>query len=186
MKHEIKKIETKRLQLRTFSVDDAPFYMTLVNEPGWIRFIGQRNLRTIADTETAILKGPVAMYERHGFCLFVVERKSDGEPIGICGLIKRDQLQDVDLGFAFLEAFQGQGYALEAATATMQYAAQAVQLKRIVAITSLDNDASIKLLGKLGFIFERTMAYASSEIDTKLFVYQFAGSVYANTNIKAS
>ena len=167
-------LETERLILRTFSEDDAPFYMELVNDPVWIRFIGQRNLHNLTDTRVAIVKGPIAMFARHGFCLFVAERKRDSIATGICGLIKRDQLDDVDLGFAFLPAFRGQGYALEAASATMDYAKNTVGLKRIVGLTNPDNLSSIKLLEKMGFVFEKLISLGVEKIDTKLFVYEFA------------
>jgi RimJ/RimL family protein N-acetyltransferase len=166
-------LQTERLTLRTFTINDAPFYMALVNEPAWVRFIGNRNLTNIEDTRAAILKGPLAMQERFGFSLYVVERIADAVPLGICGLIKRDSLDDVDLGFAYLKAYRGQGYALEAASATMDYAKNTIGLKRIVAITSPDNFNSIKLLEKIGFAFERVMMNANNEPDTKLFAHAF-------------
>ena len=169
-------IGTQRLALRAFTTDDAAFFMELVNDPAWERFIGKRHLNNLDDTRAAILKGPMAMFERHGFCLYVVELKSDSTAIGICGLIKRDQLVDIDLGFAFLERYRGQGYALEAARATMEYANHTQGLKRIVAITSLDNDNSIALLKKIGFQFESLMTFNTvtpNTPDTKLFAYKF-------------
>ncbi len=175
----MKIFETNRLVLRTFTVDDAPFFMALVNEPGWLRFIGNRHLTTLEDTRDAILKGPIAMYERLGFCLYVVEQNDHAQTstsVGICGLIKREQLDDVDLGVAFLAEYGGQGYAFEAAQATLNYANNTLGLKRIVAITSPDNISSIKLLEKIGFRFEKMMAYKSSkpdELDTQLFGYDF-------------
>lgn len=175
----MKILETNRLVLRTFTMDDAPFYLALVNEPGWLRFIGNRGLSQLEETRTAILTGPVAMYERLGFCLYVVEQKTGVEAntsIGICGLIKRDQLDDVDLGFAFLAEYGGYGYALEAAQATMDYANSTLGLKRVVAITSPDNISSIKLLQKIGFKFEKMMTFKSTNPDapdTQLFGYEF-------------
>ncbi len=169
-------LDTPRLRLRTFTTDDAAFFMALVNDPAWERFIGKRNLKNLDDTRTAILNGPMAMYARYGFCLYVAELKSDNTAVGICGLIKRDQLIDVDLGFAFLERYRGQGYAREAASATMEYAENTQRLKRIVAITSLDNETSISLLEKIGFKFEKLMSFkaeAPETMDTKLFAYEF-------------
>ena len=166
-------LETERLTLRTFTIDDAPFYLQLVNEPAWLRFIGNRGLTTIEQTRAAILKGPIAMHERLGFCLYLVSLKSDTTPIGICGLIKRDQLEEVDLGFAYLKQFWGHGYALEAARAIMDYAKNTVGLKRIVAITSPDNFSSIKLLEKIGFRFEKILPHMSDKLDTKLFIHDF-------------
>ncbi len=169
-------LETPRLRLRTFNTDDAAFFMALVNDPAWERFIGKRNLTNLDDSRTAILNGPMAMYARYGFCLYVAELKSDDTAVGICGLIKREQLIDVDLGFAFLERYRGHGYAREAASATTEYAEKTQGLKRIVAITSLDNESSISLLEKVGFKFEKLMSFnaeAPEIIDTKLFSCEF-------------
>lgn len=150
-------IETERLQLRTVSPADAPFYLELVNEPSWIRFIGDRGIRTLDAARAAILDGPVAMYERLGYSLYLVQRRSDGAPIGMCGLIKRDVLPDTDIGYAMSPRYWGQGYAYEAAAAVVAHARGALGLPRLMAITAPDNDASIQLLGKLGMRFiERT------------------------------
>ena len=108
-------LETDRLILRQLSIEDDAFILELVNDPLWLRFIGDRGVRTLDEARNYILKGPVAMYERAGFGLYLVERKIDGVPMGICGLIKRDVLDDVDLGFAFLPEYRGQGYATESA-----------------------------------------------------------------------
>jgi len=147
-------LETDRLILRRLSTDDAAFILELVNDPDWLRFIGDRGVRTLDDARDYIRKGPVDSYARLGFGLFAVERKEGGPPIGICGLVKRDFLEDVDIGFALLPAFRGKGYAHEAARATMSYAREVVGLDRIVAITSPDNDASGRLLEKIGLRFE--------------------------------
>ncbi|HSD83416.1 MAG TPA: GNAT family N-acetyltransferase [Anaerolineae bacterium] len=163
-----KVLETDRLILRQLSVDDDAFILELVNDPLWLRFIGDRGVHTLEDARNYILKGPVAMYARLGFGLYLVERKSDGVPLGMCGLIKRDALEDVDLGFAFLPEHRAQGYAYESATAVLAYGQSAFGLKRIVAITSPDNDASAKLLGKLGFTFEKMMQLAADD-EVKLF-----------------
>jgi RimJ/RimL family protein N-acetyltransferase len=112
----------------------------------WLLFIGDRGVHTLEDARLYILKGPVAMYERAGFGLYLVERKHDGVPLGICGLIKRDALEDVDLGFAFLPEYRAQGYAYESVTAVLTYGQSVLALKRIVAITSPDNDRSIGTL----------------------------------------
>jgi RimJ/RimL family protein N-acetyltransferase len=151
----VKVLETDRLVLRRLSLEDAEFILKLVNEPSWLRFIGDRGVRTIEDARDYIAKGPVSSYERHGFGLYLTELTSDGVPIGICGLIKRESLEDVDIGFAFLPAFWGKGYAYESATAVMAFAERALGLKRVVAIVSSDNYSSIKVLEKLGFQFER-------------------------------
>jgi RimJ/RimL family protein N-acetyltransferase len=150
-------LETERLQLRTVSPDDAPFYLELVNEPSWIRFIGDRGIRTLDAARAAILDGPVAMYERLGYSLYLVQRRSDGAPLGMCGLIKRDVLPETDIGYAISPRYWGQGYAYEAAAAVVAHARGPLGLAALMAITSPDNAASIQLLGKLGMQFvERT------------------------------
>jgi RimJ/RimL family protein N-acetyltransferase len=146
--------KTERLSLRWFKVSDAEFILRLLNEPSWIRYIGDKNVRTPQDAVHYIENGPVAMYKRAGFGLYAVELKAGGEPIGMCGLIKREALEDVDLGFAFLPAFWRNGYAFEASAAVMSYGRKELGLDRIVAILSRDNDRSSKLLGKLGFRLE--------------------------------
>ena len=146
---------THRLSLRRLTLDDAAFIVELVNDPSWLRFIGDRGVRTPADAGAYLTKGPLASYERFGFGLFLVERKADNAPIGMCGLLKRDTLPDVDVGFAFLPQFTRQGYGFEAASATLAYARQTLGLKRIVAVTNPDNAASIQLLSKLGLKFEK-------------------------------
>jgi RimJ/RimL family protein N-acetyltransferase len=150
-------VETERLHIRRLGAGDASFILELVNEPSWIRYIGDKRVRTSDDAQRYLRDGPFAMYERTGFGLYAVELKQIGEPIGICGLIKREALADVDLGFAFLSKFWHNGYAFEAAAATMSYAENVLGLRRIVAILTSDNDPSRSLLEKLGFRFETTI-----------------------------
>ena len=146
---------TSRLALRRLTEADAPFMLRLLNEPSWLRFIGDRGVRTLDEAAAYLAKGPIDMYQRLGFGLLLVERTLDGAALGICGLIKRDTLPDVDLGFAFLPEHWGRGYAVEAAAAVLAAAARDAGLRRVVAITSLDNERSIRLLEKLGFRFDR-------------------------------
>jgi RimJ/RimL family protein N-acetyltransferase len=146
--------ETERLRLRRLDTGDAAFIFELVNEPSWIQFIGDKGVKTLQDAVRYIENGPVAMYKRVGFGLYMVELKDGREPIGICGLIKRDGLNDVDLGFAFRPRFWRNGYAFESAEAILSYGRTALGLGRIVAILSPDNQRSRKLLGRLGFSFE--------------------------------
>ena len=162
-------LETDRLTLRQLTIDDAAFIFELVNDPDWLRFIGDRGVRTLEDARNYILNGPLAMYERVGFGLYLVKRKSDGVPIGMCGLIKREGLDDVDLGFAYLLQFRAQGYAYESASAVLAYGRREFGLKRIVAITSLDNVRSIQLLEKLGFVFEKIIRLSDDGEELKLF-----------------
>lgn len=150
-------LQTERLNLRTITPDDAPFYLELVNDPSWIRYIGDRGLRTLDAARSAIVDGPMAMFDKLGYSLYVVERRADGRAMGMCGLIKRDILPDTDIGYALAPAYWGQGYAHEAAAAVVGLARGPLGLPRVMAITSPDNTASQQLLSKLGMAFvERT------------------------------
>lgn len=162
-------LETSRLALRQVQIDDAEFILQLLNEPAWLQFIGDRGVRTIDDARSYILKGPIEMYARLGFGLYLVELKDGSIPIGLCGLLKREFLDDADIGFAFLQQQWKKGYAYEAAFAMTAYAAGTLKMKRLAAITSLDNDRSIILLEKLGFKFERIMNYPGTEDNVRLF-----------------
>jgi RimJ/RimL family protein N-acetyltransferase len=150
----MKVLETERLALRHLTEDDAPFMLELLNEPSFLRFIGDRKVRTVDDARAYILKGPAEMYERHGHGLYLASLKEEGTPIGMCGLNRREGLEDVDIGFAFRPAFWGRGYAFEAASAVFAYGRSALGLRRIVAITVPDNQSSIRLLEKIGLTFE--------------------------------
>ena len=162
-------LETERLVLRRLSTDDAEFILELLNQPSFLRYIGDKEVRNIADAVRYIQTGPVASYERFGFGLYLVELKENGESIGMCGLLKRDSLPDVDVGFAFLPSYWSQGYAFESAAAVMNYGREVLGLRRIVAITSPDNDASIKLLEKIGLRFERMIKLSSDQPEVRLF-----------------
>jgi [ribosomal protein S5]-alanine N-acetyltransferase len=164
-------LETERLILRWLSAEDAPFMLELVNDPAWLQFIGDRGVRTLEDARGYILNGPVAMYRRVGFGLYLVELKQSATPIGICGLIERVGLEDIDIGFAFLAAFCGQGYAYESASALMTYAQDTVGLNRVVAITAPDNQRSITLLTKLGLSFVDMLRLAENQPEVMLFAW---------------
>jgi [ribosomal protein S5]-alanine N-acetyltransferase len=165
----VKVLETERLILRRLTKDDAPFIFELVNDPDWLRFIGDRGVRTLDDARNYILKGPVAMYARLGFGLYLAELKHDHVPIGMCGLLKREELEDVDIGFAFMPQYRGQGYAYEAAAAAMAYGRKVLGLKRVVAIVSADNEGSARLLEKVGFRFERMIRFPGDADEIRLF-----------------
>ena len=169
----MKVLETARLALRWLESDDAAFMLQLLNEPSWLRYIGDKGVRTVEDARHYIENGPVAMYRRLGFGLYLVELKESGEPIGICGLIKRDSLDDVDLGFAFLPAFWGKGFAFESAAAVMDYGRCAFGMSRLLAVTSPDNHASIALLEKLGFRFERLARLTADAAEVEVFAFAF-------------
>ena len=165
----MKILDTDRLALRELNPQDAAFILELVNEPAWLQYIGDRGIRTLEAARDYLLKGPIAMYARHGFGLWLVELRDGQTPVGICGLIKRDALDDIDLGLAFLASYRRKGYAYEAARTTMLYARSVLGVRRLAAITSLDNEGSRRLLEKLGFIFERTIRLSADAPEVNLY-----------------
>ena len=162
-------LETDRLILRQLTTDDAEFIFELLNDPSFIQNIGDRHIQTLDDACAYILNGPVKSYEKNGFGLYLIVLKETNESIGMCGLIRRENLDDVDIGYALLPRFWSKGYAVEAARATKTYAKDAVGLKRIVAIVDPANDASIRVLEKIGLKFERMIRLSADDIDLKLF-----------------
>lgn len=167
-------LETQRLTLRHAVADDAEFMLRLLNEPSFIRFIGDRGVRTLDDAGRYIADRLVGSYEKNGFGLWVVERKDTAGPIGICGLVKRDALPDADIGFAFLPEFWSAGYAYESAAAVKQHALGALGMPRLLAITNDDNVASIRLVEKLGLEYVRMMELAPGESPVRLFALEAA------------
>ena len=165
-------IETERLRLRRLTIDDAEFILELLNDPSFIRNIGDKRVRTEADARLYISSGPRASYERFGFGLDLVELKESGLPIGICGLLKRESLEDVEVGFAFLPKFWSKGYALESAAAVKKYGIEMLKLKRIVAIVNPDNAGSIRLLEKLGMKYERMFRLPDAETEVMLYALE--------------
>jgi RimJ/RimL family protein N-acetyltransferase len=167
-------LETNRLQLRTLTLEDAEFVLRLLNEPSFIQNIADRGVRTIEQAQDYIRNGPMASYEKFGFGLWLVETKSNNLPIGICGLIKRDVLDDVDIGYALLPEFWSQGYALESASGVMGYAGNKLGLNRVVAVVNPNNESSIRLLEKIGFTFERMVRLTADASEIKLFAGEIA------------
>ncbi|HEV7683636.1 MAG TPA: GNAT family N-acetyltransferase [Pyrinomonadaceae bacterium] len=162
-------LETDRLVLRKLTAEDADFILDLLNQPSFLRYIGDKGVRTFEDAIRYIETGPQASYERFGFGLYLVKSKESGVSLGMCGLLKRDSLPDVDIGFAFLPGYWSQGYAFEAARAVMTYGREVLGLKRIVAITSPDNAASIRLLEKVGLRFECFIKLGDDQEEVRLF-----------------
>ena len=162
-------IETARLGVDSLSTAYAPFILELVNSPGWLEFIGDRGIKTLADAESYIVNGPLASYEKNGFGLYLLVLKPGGISIGMCGLIKRDTLEHPDIGFALLPAYTGKGYAQEAASAVLQYAQETLGIKKIAAITLEKNHRSIQLLTKLGLLFEKKIKFNGNEEELMLF-----------------
>ncbi|WP_394780977.1 GNAT family N-acetyltransferase [Undibacterium sp.] len=166
-------LETERLRLRTMNLDDAQFYLDLTNDPAWIKNIGDKGLKTIEAARESLQNGPIAMQQKLGFSLYVVEQKSDAAATGLCGLIKRDSLEDVDIGYAFLPQFRGLGYASEAAAGVLQYGKQQFGFKKLAAITSSENHDSAKVLEKLGFQLQKLVVLKGETKETRLYAYHY-------------
>jgi RimJ/RimL family protein N-acetyltransferase len=161
---------TPRLLLRHLCEADAPFILRLLNEPSFIENIGDRGVRDLAGAHRYIDAGPRASYRRHGFGLYRVQTRNTGESIGICGLVRRDGLADADVGFAFLPEYWSQGFALESAAAVLRHAREALGLLRVVAVVSPHNQASIRLLRKLGLELDSSLQLAPEAPPVLLFV----------------
>jgi RimJ/RimL family protein N-acetyltransferase len=166
IRHQV--IETERLSLFEFIPSDAPFVFQLLNTPKWISFIGDRGVRTLDDAIRYIDERIIVSYRKFGFGLYLVKLKDGGVPVGMCGLVRREHLNDVDLGFAFLPDYEKNGYALESSAAVLDFARNGLRLNRVVAITMKENDRSINLLKKLGLQFER-MVSSPGESDLMLY-----------------
>ncbi len=170
-------IETERLVLRELDLNDAAFILELLNEAEFIRFIGDKGVRTLAGARDYLIEVPIDSYARHGFGLYMAELRGSGVPIGICGLVKRDGLADADVGFAFLERYRSKGYAVESAAAVLSYGRRVLRLPRIVAITAPDNRSSIAVLEKIGLRFARMTRLAEHAPEVRLFEPAPPGSV---------
>ena len=157
-------LETPRLRLCRPEITDAPFMLRIVNEPSWLQYIGDRNVHSIEDAEKYLLNGTIKSFETKGFGFGMVELKSTGDTIGMCGFVKRDFLDDVDLGFAFLPEYTGQGYAFEIASACMIYAKEELNIEKLCAIVTPDNLSSIRLLKKLGFFHDGFVTHEDEEL----------------------
>jgi ribosomal-protein-alanine N-acetyltransferase len=166
--------ETARVRLRELTDGDAAFILELVNEPAWLRFIGDRNVHSLEDARGYIARGPVASYAKHGFGLWAVDLRETGEPLGMCGLIRRESLPHVDLGFAFLARHRGLGYARESAAAAVALAQGRFGLPRLLAITDPDNTASRAVLERVGFTFEREFTWSENGKSQALYAKDLA------------
>lgn len=162
-------LQTQRLILRKLSFNDTDFIIELVNSPGWLQYIGYRNIHTTEDAIRYLGDGPLKSYEQHGFGLLLIQLKTTGTPIGMCGLLKRDTLPLPDLGYALLPAYEGKGYITEATSAYLTYVEQQLQIEKLMAITSLNNEKSIRVLEKLHFVFERYMNMSGDDNPVRLF-----------------
>lgn len=153
----MKPLLTERLAIRPFTRDDAPFILRLLNEPSFIEHIADKGVRTLEQAVAYLVDGPLASYAARGHGLWMVEHGITGAPMGMCGLIKRESLQEVDLGYAFLPEFWGLGFASEAAEACLDYGKTALGLRCVLAIVSPGNASSIRLLERLSFQRTGTM-----------------------------
>jgi len=165
----VKILETERTILREVTNDDAEFILDLLNQPSFIKFIGDRNVRTVEQARDYIESRFTESYKRFGFAMWAVVLKETGDLIGLCGFVKRDGLPDADIGFAFLPQFERQGYGFETASAAMRYGRETLNLPRVLAITSIDNVSSQKLLEKIGLQFERLISLPNDTEALKIF-----------------
>jgi RimJ/RimL family protein N-acetyltransferase len=168
-------LQTERLLLRLLTEDDAPFYLALINSPGWLRFIGDRGVRDVEGARKIMLEGTMAQQLQHGFSFYAVELKdapAGAEPMGICGMVQRNTLPEPEIGYAFMEPFWGKGYVQEAARAVLAHARDVLRLPRLMAITSPDNDASIAILLKLGLEFQEVV-HVVADGPSNLYLIEF-------------
>ncbi|CAN5797429.1 GNAT family N-acetyltransferase [soil metagenome] len=162
-------LETERLLSRQFTIEDTAFVIKLLNTPGWMQFIGDRNVRTEEEAKKYLLNSPIKSFKENGFGLGLVLLKNTCEPIGMCGLVKRESLQGVDIGFAFLPEYSGKGYAQEIASATLLYAKETLKVPVVLAIVMPKNERSIKLLHKIGLHFKTMITLTKDGEDLMLF-----------------
>ncbi len=165
----MKILETERTILREVAIDDAEFILDLLNQPSFIRYIGDRNVRTVSEARDYIENRFRESYKQFGFGMYAVELKETGTPIGICGFVRRNTLPDADIGFAFLPQYCSKGFAFESASAAMKYGRDVLGLKRVLAITSQNNESSVRLLEKINFKFESLIKLPPDDEELKLF-----------------
>ncbi len=165
-------LETNRLLLTRLSYDDCEFIVELVNEPSFKRFIGDKDVHSPEDARRYLAEGPIGLYERFGYSLFLVTAKDSDTPAGICGLLQREGFDDPDLGFAFLKRFRHLGYAIESAQAVLKHGFGELGLRRIIAMADPDNEPSVSLLHKLGFKYERKARMPGDDHDINLYALE--------------
>ncbi|MBD2752367.1 GNAT family N-acetyltransferase [Spirosoma validum] len=168
-------LETERLLLEEFSPDDAAFMLELLNTPTWLQYIGDRGVKTLDEARQYILDGPIKSYQQFGFGPYLVKLKTNDLPIGLCGLFRRETLEDIDIGFAFLPDYAGNGYGYESASAVMTYATENLGLTRITGLTTAANQYSIRLLEKLGLRFEKKIQFRADGEESLLYSINLYG-----------
>ena len=164
-----KVLETERLILREFNLDDVDFIIELVNNPTWIKYIGDRGVKTLEDAEKYLKSGPLKSYNDFGYGLWAVIEEDSGKLIGMCGLLKRDYLEHPDIGFAMMPEFAGNGFGFESAKATVDFAHNQLKIDVLSAITATYNEKSINLLKKLGFSFDQNIKIPNDSEEVMLF-----------------
>lgn len=162
-------LETRRLLLRRITLDDAGFMLSIWNDPAFMKYVGDRGIRSVAEAQRAIQEGAFHLYEEHGYGPYCMSLKSDGTAVGICGLFRRDNLDDPDIGFAVLPDYCGLGLAGEAAAAVVAHARDDLGIEYLTAIVSPENTASIGLIEKLGLTFERAITMPDDEHPISLY-----------------
>lgn len=162
-------IVTERLSLREMSAADAGFVLEILNDPGFIRFVGDRGVRSLEDAARYASERFVESYRQNGFGLWLVETKDEKVPVGMCGLLKRKELNVVEVGYAFLPSFRARGYAFEAAAAVKTYARDVLKLPRLHAVVNPDNAVSIRVIEKLGMKYEHPVRLLGESSDISLY-----------------
>ena len=168
-RRRVKILETERLLLCEVEPDDDGFVLDLLNQPSFKRYIGDRGVRSLEQAREYIATRFTKSYKENGYGLYLTELKADATPVGLCGFVKRTELDDPDIGFALLPQFERRGYAFEAAAAVMRYGREKLGLRRVLAITTLDNESSGRLLEKIGLSFEREIVLGDETL--KLFSF---------------
>lgn len=158
-------IESQRLRLREICAEDAPLILEILTDPDFVANVGERGVHDLAAARRYVTDGICASYRSHGFGMYLVELRADGAPLGICGLLRRDYHSDVEIGFAFVPRARGNGYALEAARATLEFARHFLHLAQVVALTAPHNERSIRVLERLGFRRKRMVRFAADGPD---------------------
>lgn len=166
-------LETERLRLRPLTFADDAFILKLLNDPSFLMYIGDKEVRTLADARRYMADGPMASHLLHGFGLDCVELKQTGEPAGLCGLLKRPALDDADVGYAFLPEFWSRGYAREAVRSVLKDARQRLRLRQVAAVVDGRNVKSVRLLESLAFRFQRMVALHEGDDEVQLFLHRF-------------
>ncbi len=157
-------LETERVRLREFILSDADFILQLVNTASWLEFIGDKNIHTLEAAQKYIQTSLQKSYKKNGYGLWLMQLKETSKPIGMCGLVNRDSLEDIDIGFALLPKYERNGFTFEAAKATLHYAKNTLGIDKVVAITDAKNVASIGLLNKLGLQFEKEVHLSADDV----------------------